>query len=59
MYRQIVEDEEPEPLISRFPGAGQNIVAATKLLFNMPEPSNSQARHIRDEVQGLLHVVAA
>ena len=43
MYRQIVEDEEPEPLISRFPGAGQNIVAATKLLFNMPEPSNSQA----------------
>ena len=29
------------------------------LLRNMPEPSNSQARCIRDEVQGLLHVEAA
>ena len=43
VYRQIVGDEEPEPLISRFPRAGQNIVAATMLLRNMPEPSNSQA----------------
>ena len=29
------------------------------LVHNMPEPSNSQARRIRDEVQGLLHVVVA
>jgi hypothetical protein len=29
-------------------------VAATMLLHNMPEPSNSQARRIRDEVQTLL-----
>ena len=29
------------------------------LLHNMLEPSNSQARRIWDEVQGLLHVVAA
>ena len=59
MYQQIVGDEEPEPLISRFPQASQNIVAATMLLRNMPEPSNSQARRIRDEVQGLLHVATA
>ena len=59
VYQQIVGDEEPEPLVSRFPRAGQNIVVATMLLRNMPEPSNSQARRIRDEVQGLLHVAAA
>jgi len=34
-------------------------VAATMLLRNMPKPSNSQAWHIRDEVQTLLQVVAA
>ena len=39
--RQIVEDGEPEQLISRFPRAGQNIVAATMLLHNMLEPSIS------------------
>jgi len=33
-------------------------VAATMLLRNMPEPSNSQARCIRDEVQTLLQVAA-
>ena len=59
VYRQIVGDEEPEQLISHFPRASQNIVAATMLLRNMLEPSNSQARCICDEVQGLLHVVAA
>jgi hypothetical protein len=59
VYRQIVGDEEPEPLISHFPRAGQNIMAATMLLRNMLEPSNTQARHIRDEVQTLLHVAAA
>ena len=34
-------------------------MAAIMLLCNMPEPSNSQAHRIRDEVQGLLHVAAA
>ena len=34
-------------------------MAATMLLRNMHEPSNSQARCIRDEVQTLLHVVVA
>ena len=34
-------------------------MVATMLLCNMPEPSNSQARCIRDEVQGLLHVAVA
>ena len=33
-------------------------MAATMLLCNMPEPSNSQARRIRDEVQTLLQVAA-
>jgi transposase len=42
-----------------FPRDGQNIVASTMLLHNMPEPSNSQARRIRDEVQCLLHMAAA
>ena len=59
VYQQIIGEEEPEPHVSRFPRAGQNIVAATMLLRNMPEPSNSQARCIRDKVQGLLHVAAA
>ena len=59
MYRQIVGDEEPEQLISRFPRAGQNIVAATMLLCNIPKPSNSQVRRIWDKVQGLLHVAGA
>jgi len=59
LYQQIVGDEEPEPLVSRFRRAGQNIMAATMLLRNMAEPSNSRARRILDEVQGLLHVAAA
>ena len=59
VYRQIVGDGEPEQPVSRFPRAGQNVVAATMLLRNMPEPSNSQARRIRDEVQTLLQVTAA
>ena len=33
-------------------------MAATMLLRNMPKPSNSQARRIRDEVQTLLQVAA-
>jgi len=59
VHRQIVGDGEPEQPASRFPRAGQNVVIATMLLRNMPEPSNSQARHIRDEVQTLLQVAAA
>ena len=43
VYQQIVGDEELEPLVNHLPRAGQNIVAATMLLRNMPEPSNSQA----------------
>ena len=59
MYQQIVGDNELELPVSRFPRAGQNIMAATMLLRNMPEPSNTQARRIRDEVQTLLHMAAA
>jgi len=58
VHRQIVGDAEPEQPVSHFPRAGQNVMAATMLLRNMPEPSNSQARHIRDEVQTLLQVAA-
>jgi len=54
VHRQIIGDREPEQLVSRFRRAGQNVVAATMLLCNMPEPSNSQARRIRDKVQTLL-----
>ena len=57
--RQIVGEEEPKQLVSHFPQASHNIMATTMLLRNMPEPSNSLARCIRDEVQGLLHVAAA
>ena len=58
VHRHIVGDGEPEQPVSRFPRAGQNVMAATLLLRNMPEPSNSQARRIRDEVQTLLQVAA-
>ena len=58
VHRQIVGDGEPEQPVSGFPRAGQNVVAATMLLRNMPEPLNSQARRIRDEVQTLLQVAA-
>ena len=58
VHRQIIGDGEPEQPVSRFPRAGQNVVAATMLLRNMPEPSNSQAWRIQDEVQSLLQVAA-
>jgi hypothetical protein len=58
VHRQIVGDVEPEQPVNHFPRAGQNVVAATMLLRNMPEPSNSQAQCIRDEVQTLLQVAA-
>jgi len=54
VHRQIVGDGEPDQPVSRFPRVGQNVVAATMLLRNIPEPSNSQAQRIRDEVQTLL-----
>ena len=54
VYRQIIGDGEPEQPVNRFPRAGQNVMAGTMLLRNMPKPSNSQARRIRDEVQTLL-----
>ena len=58
VHRQIIGDGEPEQPVSRFPRAGQNVVAATMLLRNMPEPTKSQAQRIRDEVQTLLQVAA-
>jgi len=58
VHRQIVGDGELEQPASCFPRAGQNVMAATMLLRNMPEPSNSQARRIRDKVQTLLKVAA-
>ena len=58
VHRQIIGHAEPEQLVSHFPQAGQNVVAATMLLRNMPEPSSSQARRIRDEVQTLLQLAA-
>jgi len=58
VHRQIVGDGEPEQPVSRFPRAGQNVMAVTMLLRNMPELSNSQARRIRDVVQTLLQVAA-
>jgi predicted component of type VI protein secretion system len=46
--RCIVEDRAGEPPV--FSRASQNVVAATMLLRNMPEPSNPEARRARDEI---------
>jgi hypothetical protein len=46
--RRIVEDQAGEPPI--FDRASQNVVAASMLLRNMPEPSNPEARRARDEI---------
>ena len=59
VHQQIVRDGELEQPVSRFHRACQNVMAATMLLRNMPEPLSSQARRIRDEVQTLLQVAAA
>jgi hypothetical protein len=49
---RIIKDRAGEPLV--FNRASQNVVAATMLLRNMPEPSTSEARRARDEIRGLL-----
>jgi DNA-binding transcriptional MerR regulator len=54
--RRIVEDRAVEPPV--FGRASQNVVAATMLLRNMPEPSNPEARRARDEIRELLETVA-
>jgi hypothetical protein len=54
--RRIVEDRAIEPPI--FNRASQNVVAAAKLLRNMPEPSNLEACQARDEIRGLLETAA-
>jgi hypothetical protein len=54
--RRIVEDRVVEPLV--FGPANQNVVAATMLLRNMPEPSNPEARRARDEIRALLETAA-
>jgi len=46
VHRQIVRDGQPEEPVNRFLRAGQNVVAATMLLCNIPKPSNSQAQQI-------------
>jgi cell division protein FtsI/penicillin-binding protein 2 len=50
--RRIIEDQAGEPLV--FNQASQNVVAATMLLRNMPEPSTPETRRARDEIRGLL-----
>jgi tyrosyl-tRNA synthetase len=45
---RIVEDRAVEPLV--FNQASQNVVAATMLLRNMPEPSNPEAHRAQDEI---------
>jgi hypothetical protein len=54
--RRIIEDRAIEPPV--FGRASQNVVTATMLLRNMPEPSNPEARQARDEIQGLLETAA-
>jgi hypothetical protein len=46
--RHIIEDRAGEPPI--FGRASQNVVAASMLLCNMPEPSNLEACRARDEI---------
>jgi hypothetical protein len=53
---RIIEDQAVEPPI--FGRASQNVVAATMLLRNMPEPSNPEACRAHDEIQGLLEMAA-
>jgi tyrosyl-tRNA synthetase len=46
---RIIEDRAVEPPI--FGRASQNVVAATMLLRNMPEPSNPEARRAHNEIR--------
>jgi hypothetical protein len=52
VIRRIVEDQAIDPPV--FDQASQNMVAATMLVHNMPEPSNPKAHRARDEIRGLL-----
>jgi hypothetical protein len=54
--RRINEHRVVDPPV--FARASQNVVAATMLLRNMPEPSNPDARWARDEIQELLETTA-
>jgi hypothetical protein len=54
--RRVIEDRVGEPLV--FNRASQNVVAATMLLRNMLKPSTPEAHRARDEIRGLLEVVA-
>jgi hypothetical protein len=44
----IIEDQAVEPPV--FGRASQNVVPATMLLRNLPEPSNPEARRAQDEI---------
>jgi hypothetical protein len=46
--RRVVEDRAVEPPV--FGRASQNVVAVARLLHNMPELSNPEARRARDEI---------
>jgi hypothetical protein len=54
--RLIDEDRVVDPSV--FARASQNVIAATMLLRNMPEPSNPDARRARDEIRELLETAA-
>jgi hypothetical protein len=54
--RRIIEDRVGEPPV--FNRASQNVIAAAMLLRNMPKPSTIEARRARDEIRGLLEIVA-
>jgi hypothetical protein len=53
---RIIEDRAGKPSV--FGRASQNVVAAAKLLRNMPEPSNPEAHRAHDEIRGLLETAA-
>jgi hypothetical protein len=54
--RRIIKDRAVEPLV--FGRASLNVVVATMLLRNMPEPSNPEAHRAQDEIRGLLETAA-
>jgi hypothetical protein len=54
--RRIIKDRASEPPV--FGRASQNVLTATMLLCNMPEPSNPEAHRAHDEIRGLLKAAA-
>jgi hypothetical protein len=54
--RRINEDRVIDPPI--FARANQNVAAAAMLLRNMPKPSNTDTRRVRDEIRELLETAA-